>query len=608
MSLTPLLAAQIPWDRLPENAPAIFTLLCVVVCFGLLAFTTLTPDVILVGSVVVLLATGVLTTPEALAGFANEGVVTIAILFIIAAAVQETGGVDWIARNVLGRPKTLRAGLARMVVPVAALSAFLNNTPLVAMMIPAVTDYSRKSQIPASKLMMPLAFAASLGGVMTLIGTSTNLVVQGMLIESTGRGMRMFDISWVGVPVAIVGVSYLIFIAPWLLPNRKAALSTLDDPREYTVEMQIMGDSHLPGKSIEAAGLRHLPGLFLAEIHRDGVSIPAVSPQEILLSGDRLLFVGAMDSVKELHRIRGLIPATDDVFQLNSPRPQRCLIEAVVSNTCPLLGKTIRESRFRSQYNAVVVAVARNGERLRQKLGDIELKAGDVLLVEAHPSFAEQHRNSRDFFLVSAVSESSPPRHDRALLAIGLLLAMVIVVAIELMPMMMAGLITAGILLLSRCISLERARRCVSWDVLVAIAASLALGTALEKSRAARMIAESITNMADGNVWWSLVLVYVGTVIVTEIVSNNAAVALMFPFAMSVSKSLGVDYMPFVIAVMIAGSSSFATPIGYQTNLMVYGPGGYRFRDYTKVGLPLDVLVAIVALALIPLFFPLTKS
>ncbi len=608
MLIQPILAAQLIWDRLPENAASIFTLLIVAVCFGLLAFTTLTPDVILVGAVVVLLATGVLTTPESLAGLANEGVVTVAILFIVAAAVQETGGVDWIGRNVLGRPKSLRMGVTRLVLPVAGLSAFVNNTPLVAMLIPAVTDYSRKSQIPASKLMIPLSYAAVLGGVMTLIGTSTNLVVQGMLIQSTGKGMGMFDISWVGVPVAIVGVLYLIFFSPWLLPNRNAALSTHDDPREYTVEMQVERDSHLANKSIEVAGLRHLPGLFLAEIHRDGVSIPAVSPQETLLAGDRLLFVGAMDSVKELHRIRGLIPATDDVFQLTTPRPQRCLIEAVVSNTCPLLGKTIRESRFRSQYNAVVVAIARNGERLRQKIGDVEFQAGDVLLLEAHPSFADQHRNSRDFLLVSEVSESSPPRHDRALLAIGLLLAMVVVVAFGWMSMMMAGFITAGLLLLSHCISLERMRKCISWDVLIAIAASLALGTALEKTGGARMIAEAITNIAQADAWWSLVLVYVATVIVTEVITNNAAAALMFPFAMQVSQTLGVSYMPFVIAVMIAASAGFATPIGYQTNLMVYGPGGYRFSDYVKVGVPLDILIGVVALTLIPIFYPLIKS
>ncbi len=608
MLIQPILVAQLFWDRLPENAPSIFTLLIVVACFGLLAFTTLTPDVILVGAVVVLLATGVLTTPESLAGLANEGVVTVAILFIVAAAVQETGGVDWIGRKVLGRPKSLRMGVTRLVLPVAGLSAFVNNTPLVAMLIPAVTDYSRKSQIPASKLMIPLSYAAVLGGVMTLIGTSTNLVVQGMLIQSTGKGMGMFDISWVGVPVAIVGVLYLIFFSPWLLPNRNAALSTHDDPREYTVEMQVERDSHVANKSIEAAGLRHLPGLFLAEIHRDGVSIPAVSPQETLLVGDRLLFVGAMDSVKELHRIRGLIPATDDVFQLTTPRPQRCLIEAVVSNTCPLLGKTIRESRFRSQYNAVVVAIARNGSRLRQKIGNVEFQAGDVLLLEAHPSFADQHRNSRDFFLVSEVSESSPPRHDRALLAIGLLLAMVVVVAFGWMSMMMAGFITAGLLLLSHCISLERMRKCISWDILIAIAASLALGTALEKTGGARMIAESITNLAQADAWWSLVLVYVATVIVTEVITNNAAAALMFPFAMQVSQTLEVSYMPFVIAVMIAASSGFATPIGYQTNLMVYGPGGYRFSDYVKVGVPLDILIGVVALTLIPIFYPLIKS
>jgi di/tricarboxylate transporter len=367
--------------------------------------------------------------------------------------------------------------------------------------------------------------------------------------------------------------------------------------------MLVQPASPLAGKSIEAAGLRHLPGLFLAEIEREGVVIPAVSPQEILHGGDRLLFVGNVESVVELQKIRGLAPATDEVFKLSAPRPQRCLIEAVVSNTCPFVGQTIRASRFRNHYNAVVVAVARNGERLHQKIGDIVLSPGDVLLVEAHPSFAEQQRSSRDFFLVSAVENSSPPHHEKALVATGLVAGLVILTALEILPVVVAAFLVAGLMILTRCVSVENARKSINWEVLLAIAAAFALGKALEASGSAKSVADGLLAYAGNSPWLALAIIYFTTVIVTELITNNAAAALMFPFAMATAKNLDVSPLPFLIAIMMAASAGFATPIGYQTNLMVYGPGGYRFSDYVKVGLPLDILIGIVTIGLTPLIF-----
>ena len=607
------------WEALPVTQ-AQFTLGLVVILFLVLTLTTLPCDLVLIGGALILLMAGVITPSEALAGFSNEGMITVGVLFVVGAGIRETGGVDWIASRLFGRAKTVTGAIARLVVPTMTLSAVMNNTPLVAMLIPAVNDLARIQRIAASKLMIPLSYAAILGGTCTLIGTSTNLVVQGLLVKEAAlqqaaepgptvpekarvRPLRMFDISWVGVPAAIVGGAYLILAGRWLLPDRRPAVSTLDDPKEYTVEMQVEADSPLVGKTIEEAGLRHLPGLFLAEIDRGGHPIPAVSPQEVLRGGDRLLFVGVVESIVELQRIRGLVPATDDVFHLKAPRPQRCLIEAVVSNTCPLVGMTIRDSRFRSHYNAVVVAVARNGQRLHQKIGDIVLRPGDVLLVEAHPSFADQHRSSRDFFLVSRIEKSNPPRHEMALIAVGLLLGMVAVVSLGLVSMLVASLLAAALMLLTRCLSIEAARRSIDWEVLLAIGASFALSSALEKSGAAESLARVAVGWAGGP-WMSLAVLYLITLLVTELITNNAAAALMFPFALSIARELNVSYLPFVIAVMMAASAGFATPIGYQTNLMVYGPGGYRFSDYLKVGVPLDLLIAAVTVLLAPWVFP----
>jgi di/tricarboxylate transporter len=611
------------WANLPFDK-AQFTVGLVLALLLLLAFSSLAPDLILILGVIVLIALGVIDPSTALAGLSNEGMVTVGVLYVIGAGVRETGGVDWIAARLFGRPKSVQGAVARLVLPTMGLSAFMNNTPLVAMLIPAVSDMARTQRIAASKLMIPLSYAAILGGTCTLIGTSTNLVVQSQLIqvenqqqaridegrplpagEQAVHRLRMFDIAWIGVPAAIVGGLYLVFASRFLLPDRRAALSTQDDPKEYTVEMQVAADSPLVGKSIEAAGLRHLPGLFLAEIDRDGNVIPAVSPREVLRAGDRLLFVGVVESIVELQRIRGLTPATDDVFHLKTPRPQRCLIEAVVSNTCPLIGQTIRESRFRSHYNAVVVAVARNGERLRQKIGDVVLRAGDVLLVEAHPSFADQQKSSRDFFLVSKVDQSSPPRHELALVAIGVLLAMVVVVSLNLTSMLVAALVAAGLMLATRCVSIESARNSIDWEVLLAIAASFALGAALLETGAAERIARSTIDLAGGSPWMALAILYIVALVATELITNNAAAALVFPFALETANQLGVSYLPFVVAVMMAASAGFATPIGYQTNLMVLNPGGYRFTDYLRVGIPLDLICWILTILIIPLVWTL---
>jgi di/tricarboxylate transporter len=630
------------WTAL-HLTPAQFTLGLVFVLFLMLAFSTLAPDLVLMLGVLVLLVLGIISPTDALSGLSNEGMVTVAVLYVVGAGVRETGGVDWIAKSLFGRPRSLLGAIIRLVFPTMGLSAFMNNTPLVAMLLPAVGDFAKTQRIAPSKLMIPLSYAAILGGTMTLIGTSTNVVVQGKLIEKAAEQRRseqagqsiaphdkvsplsMFTITWVGVPAAIIGGFYVVFAARYLLPDRRPALSTSDDPKEFTVEMQVEHDSPLVGKTIENAGLRHLPGLFLAEIDRDGNAIPAVSPREVLRCGDRLLFVGIVDSIVELQRIRGLVPATEDVFHLKAPRPERCLIEAVVSNTCPLVGMTIRDSRFRSHYNAVVVAVARNGQRLHQKIGDVVLHAGDVLLVEGHPSFADQQRSSRDFFLVSKIEASAPPKHELALLAVGIVAAMVAAmsgkdlldVAAGILPSLallarwfvqlspfMAALLAAALMVGSRCVSLETARKSIDWEVLLAIAASFALGTALEKTGAARAIADSTASLSRGNPWIALAIIYFITLVVTELITNNAAALLMFPFALATAQDLSVSYLPFVIAVMMAASAGFATPIGYQTNLMVYGPGGYRFSDYLKVGVPLDLLIMAITVALAPLAYP----
>ena len=577
----------------------------VVLVIGLLAATRIAADIVLVAGVTLLLVTGVLTPPEALAGLANEGMATVAVLYVVAAALRETGAIGWLVHGVLGRPRNLSDAQLRLMAPVVGTSAFLNNTPVVAMFLPAVIDWARQNRLPVSKLLIPLSYAAILGGTLTLIGTSTNLVVSGLMAAHPSLpGMGMFDITWVGLPSAVVGMVYLVFLGRWLLPDRKPVMSDLDDARQYTVEMMVQPGSPLAGKTIEDAGLRHLPGMFLVEIERDGAVLPAIGPHQRLRDNDRLVFAGIVDSVVDLQRIRGLVPASDQVFKLGVPRPERCLTEAVVSDSCPLVGKSIREGRFRNVYNAAVIAVARNGERIQRKIGDIVLRPGDTLLLEAEPGFVDRQHNSRDFFLVSKLPNSRPLRQDRAFIAVAILVGMVVVATLEWMSMLQAAMVAAGLLLLTRCITGGAARAAVDGVVLIAIAASFGLGHALEKTGAAQFIAANMIQLAQADPWVTLAVVYLVTMLFTELITNNAAAVLVFPIALSTSESLGVNFMPFAIAIMMAASASFSTPIGYQTNLMVYGPGGYRFTDYFRVGVPLNLLLAVVTVSLAPLIWP----
>ena len=576
------------------------TLFVILFILGMLIFTRVAPDVLLIGGVSFLLIGGVIGPKEALIGMSNQGMITVGVLYVVVAGMIETGGLAWIVNRLLGRPQSVLKAQARLMPPIVAMSSFLNNTPVVAMMIPAVKEWAKQFRLPVSQLLIPLSYASIFGGVCTLIGTSTNLVVYGLLLDNS-ETMGMFDITWVGLPAGLIAFGYVLLFGRTLLPNRRPALNDVDDAREYTVEMIVEPQSPLTGKTIEEARLRHLPGMFLMEIDRQGDVLPAVSPQERLREGDRLVFCGVVESVVDLQKIRGLKPATDQVFKLDSPRETRCLMEAVVSDSCGIIGKTIRDGRFRTRYNAVAIAVARNGKRINKKIGDIVLQPGDNLLLETHPSFFDLKRNSRDFYLISRIDDSTPLRHDRSLISILILVGMVSLAAFEILSMLKAAMLAAGLMLVTGCCSVNAARRSVDWQVLLVIAASFGIGNALEVTGLAKAIAENLIALGGGNPWISLAIVYLVTTVFTELITNNAAAVLIFPIALETARGLGVNIMPFAVTIMLAASASFATPIGYQTNLMVYGPGGYQFSDYLKFGIPLNILYGVTTVVLAPL-------
>jgi di/tricarboxylate transporter len=563
------------------------------------------PDVVMMAALFTLAAAGVLTPRETFAGFANEAMATVGALLVLSAALRDTGAMEATFGRLFGRSHDERSGLARLTFPVAGLSAFLNNTTIVAMLTPVVIDWAHRHRMSPGRFLIPLSYATILGGVVTLIGTSTNLTVAGLVIQSGLRPIGFFEVSPVGLAVCAVGLVYLLVAAPRLLPARKEPAAELGEQRrEYTVAMIVERSSPLADRTVEQAGLRHLPGLFLVEVDRGGQVITPVASDEVIRSADRLVFAGLVETIVDLQRMRGLVPATDQE-EPASADPERRLAEAVVSHSSPLVGRSIRDANFRTVYDAAVIAVHRNGERVPGKIGDIVLRPGDTLLLQTSPGFLRAHRNSPDFYLVSELPGTENPRYDRAWVALGVLAALIAVVTTGFLPISIAAFLAAGLLILTRCITAAQARRSVEWSILLVIAAALGIGRALDKTGVAGTAAQLLTqSVGSVGPLATLAIVYVGTVALTEVISHNAAVALVFPIAISAASQLGVDSRPFIMAITVAASCGFATPIGYQTHLIVYGPGGYRFSDFVRIGLPLDVICGVVALAVIPVAFP----
>ncbi|MEX0935960.1 MAG: SLC13 family permease [Gemmatimonadota bacterium] len=566
----------------------------------------LPPAAALLSAVIFLLLVGVITPAEAFGGFSNPAPITVAALYIVARAVEKTGALQPLIRQTLGSGDGNRRGLARLLVPTAGASAFLNNTPIVAMLVPQVSEWAHQRERPPSWYLMPLSFAAILGGTITLVGTSTNIVVSGLLEEAGMAPLTMFELTPVGLPFAIVGLLALLLLAPILLPDRRGARREFEvEAREFVFHMEVASDGALDGVTVEDGGLRHLSGVFLAEIQRGGEVLAPARPGTRLRGGDRLMFVGQVDDVLDVQKIRGL-RSTEREHALDLSEPGHTFFEAVVSATSGIAGRTLKEVGFRGRYQAVVLGIHRSGERIHAKLGDVRIRHGDTLLLLADEGFDERWRDRSDFLLVSHLGGSPTSSTRMALFTAGVTLAMVVAVATGLVPMLNGALLAAVVMVLSRALTPADARRAVDLDVVILIAAAFGLGAAIRSSGLAEVLASGIVagSQVLGPVG-TLIGVAVVTMILTELVTNNAAAVLVFPIAVSTAVASGLDPRPFAVTVAIAASASFLTPIGYQTNTMVYGPGGYRFLDYLRLGLPMSLLVLIALGVLVPIFWTL---
>jgi di/tricarboxylate transporter len=566
------------------------------------------PDLLFVGGAAALAALGIISPKEALAGFANGGVLTVAALFVVAAGLRDTGILDYVGHGILGPARSLRVAFFRLAGLTLPLSAFLNNTPIVAMLMPVVIDWCRRNSVSPSKLLIPLSFLTILGGTCTLIGTSTNLVVSGLMEKSVmGRGLGLFELAVIGVPYAIIGVGYLYLVGLKVLPDRQELMEQLGESRrEYLTEMRVESTCALHGKTVEESSLRGLPGLFLIEIERAGERIAPVAPDQKIVHGDHLIFTGVVNSMVELEKIPGLIPVADPNYDV-LPKEQsgRRLWEAVVSPSSPLVGQTLRDADFRATYGAAVLAMHRGGQRVTGKLGTVEIKAGDTLLLLAGRHFRRAFRNDPAFYLISDVSEWRPLRRDRAWAAVGIFLTLIVLMSMGWIAIEISAILAAIAMIACRCITSSDARQSIDWPVLITIAASFGIGTALENSGAAESIAAGLVDLTRplGPIA-AIAAIYLFVSILTELITNNAAAALTFPFCLATAQQFECSPLPFVVALTLAASASFVTPIGYQTNMMVFGPGGYRFSDFLRIGVPLNLLLWITAVILVPRFFP----
>jgi di/tricarboxylate transporter len=568
----------------------------VVLMLALLVREVAPPAAIVLAATITLLVTGVIDEGQAFSGFSNPAPLTVAALYVLARAADKTGLLGPLITRLLGnRRDTGRPTMVRLLLPSAGISGFINNTPLVAMLIPEINAWCAKHNLSPSRLLMPLSFAAILGGTITVIGTSTNLVVSGLLQETGEDPFTLFEITPVGGLVAVVGLAVLIGVVPALLPQRQGAQRALtEEMREFVVEMMVEPGGRVDGVTVDDAGLRHLEGVYLVEIERDGTVIAPVPPTTELRGDDRLTFVGQANLVVDLQRTRGLRSA-EDKHLLAIDSHLHTFFEAVIGRPSPLVGKTLVESDFRARYQAAVVAIHRAGERVAGKLGEIRLEPGDTLLLLAGSDFRSRWRERRDFLLVARLGGPPPSATRKAPIVGAAAIAVITLAALDVMSIFELALLAAAAMVLTRVLSVNEARDAIDLDVIILIAAAFGVGAAIETTGLAQTVADGmVSGLAPVGTLGIVLGVVLVTLILTELITNNAAAVVVFPIAIAVAAAAGLDPRAIAIAIAVTASASFLTPIGYQTNTMVLGPGGYKFTDYPRVGFPLTVAVVTV--------------
>ncbi len=579
-----------------------------VVMFALLVWDRLATWLVFMGALTAAMTLKLAAVDALLKGFGNGGVLTVAALFPVAAGMYATGAISLLSQRLIGLPKTLGMAQLKIMVPVAVGSAFLNNTPLVAMMIPVVRDLSRTTGLPKSKLFMGVSFASIMGGTMTLVGTSVNLIIAGLVADAAASGrihgmapLGLFTPMWVGLPATIAGIAFMLIIGSHLLPGDKDHDSAVAAQRMYRSELKVEPNSNLAGKMLAQAGFANPVGYHLESVIRGGRALQ-ITPDLCLQDGDILTFFAPANILPGLWTTVGLAPTYSS--GISTPRHTHRLVELVVASTAPAIGHLISELPLPgSPYEMMLVGVSRNGKAPDHALGDFRLAPGDAAVVEVNDSFFYENRRETDFILTKTLEGYRVQRVDRAVIASVITVAMVSLAALSVMSMLNAALLATGAMLLTGCLTSNRAWRSVDWQIFVVLGAAVGLESAVSGSGLSQMIANVLAAIGGGSPRAALVAVFVGTIVMTNIITNAAAAAFMFPVALSLADRLGVNFTPFAVILMVGASCAFVNPAGFQTNLMVQEPGGYTFADFAKVGLPLTIVVGVVVLLLAPLAY-----
>ena len=576
-----------------------FTLAVITLAVLVLTRDLISPAVTFMAAVVVLLVVGVLSPGDAFKGFSNPAPITVAALYVLARAVERTGALQPMVRLTLGTARSVRGALVRLTVPVAAASAFLNNTPIIAMLAPQVGEWADQRGDSASRYLMPLSFAAILGGMTTLIGTSTNLVVSGLLQAEGYEPFSMFELTAIALPIAVMALAINVLAAPNLLPDRlPPRQDTRAEGRNFSVRMIVEPGGPLDGRPVAEVQEALPTGSRIVYFERDGEGAGQIAPDKVLLGGDFLTLIGDADAVLDLHEVSGLASSQQPHLPYEFRSARHAYFEAVIAPESRLVGHSLVDVRFLARYQATVVAIHRAGEPVHGPLASEPLKPGDTLLVISDRGFGDRWRDRNDFLLVSRFGASSPPLSRKAGIVAAIGAAIVLGAGLQVLPILHLSLLGALALVGFRILEPNEAKDSIDFDVIVVIGAAFGLAAAVEGSglgqAAADLVADGLGRFGPQGAMAGIII---STIALSSIITNNAAAALVLPIAISTAADFGIDARSAAVAVALSASASFMTPIAYQTNLMVYGPGGYRFGDYARLGTPLTLVVLVALIA-----------
>jgi len=583
------------------------TIVTVFAMFTVLLFTKIRSDVVFLSAVGTLYVTGVLDAKETLSGISQTSVAVVGVLFVVIAGLMHTGVLQWIVKHLLGTPKNYWKSVLRLMLPVAALSSFLSNTTVVALFVNIVKMWSKKLGISPSKLLIPLSYASGMGGVCTLIGTPPNLIISGLYEEKTGEAMNILATTIPGLFCLAVGVLSIIALRK-LLPERQSPEAAFESTGDYTVEMLVPSDNKHIGMTIGELGLNNVQGGSLVELrHFDDEKIVSPVPDdEPIMGGDRLIYAGQIEDLLALERSHGLVNADHPVFHYEDAQKSKLRLRtAYINFGSHLIGTTMGTNGFEKDHGVTLVAVSRRGSRIEESPREVKLEAGDTLLLEGVKEFnADTKAMSRDLHFFD--SEDIPNIGWGTFVSSAIMIGMVALSAFNVLPLLECAILAVFAMFLFRCCTPEQAMRSINWDILMIFACSAVLGVAIQKTGIAERMATGILDLCGTNPIVVMTAICFAGTFITEFISNTAAGAMFFPIMYEAAEKLGYEPFPFLIALMIAVSSSFATPIGSPTHMLVYGPGGYRFSDFLKIGLLMNLIILAANILIVNLVYPLT--